>query len=510
MTAVKENRVRFTWAIALATLGMVGLRTVSGHELLRPFLAEQADRIGKILKGRDVKTVRVETTGPKTASLDPLGITLILEEEFKHLRFAVVDSDPDVRVRVNYAALTPKAKSWKVSFTLQDKSAGPFHTLTPAQNDEALLRKMDFPGLCPLRIQAFLMARTIAKVIEQHKDHKIAVRPFEGPISHVFFSKLLIEELQDMKNRYGSIQVQTEAALSIRGEYDIDVDSTGYSRMNVSWKCVDRFGKVVHYIDPAGKKNGAFQALIRFDPTIPPASGGDDDQVGVLCVAVGFTGSIPAEKSPEKRHEETRKKPQAHLEGTRIKASKTSPYAVEVVVDGKTVQPRLENGRPVVHLEKDARYSLRIHNRDEFGAGVQVFVDGLSMFTFSENRDYRFMLIERKKGEEAAQGEIKGWHRTNTKADSFQVTEYSKSEIARMLPSCRAPGTISVLFSACWKEEEAPPADEKDFRSRKSRGDDLATKRGPEVATNLMEVRRHLGVVREAVTIRYGRNIQEP
>ena len=92
-------------------------------------------------------------------------------------------------------------------------------------------------------------------------------------------------------------------------------------------------------------------------------------------------------------------------------------------------------------------------------------IDGLSVFAFSENKNYIYWMVREKKTLT-----IPGWHRTNTKADSFLVTEYAKSVVAEALPSSAAVGTITATFAAAWPKGGNPPADEASFKERHPRG----------------------------------------
>jgi hypothetical protein len=98
---------------------------------------------------------------------------------------------------------------------------------------------------------------------------------------------------------------------------------------------------------------------------------------------------------------------------------------------------------------------------------------------------------------------IQGWHVTNKRADSFLVTEYARSEAAKLRSSARV-GTIVATFSAAWAKDSDKPKDEPPDDLPGERSGD-ATGKGPPVEVNLEEVQRHIGVVRDTIAVRYTR-----
>ena len=130
----------------------------------------------------------------------------------------------------------------------------------------------------------------------------------------------------------------------------------------------------------------------------------------------------------------------------------------------------------------------KLINDSDTDAAVTLTVDGLNMFAFSENSDYRYVIVRKK-----SQGVIPGWHITNRRSDSFKVTEYAKSAVAQLLPNSSLVGTVTATFAAAWPRETMPPADERGSRRLVMRGKD-ATGRGPSVETGYQVAERVVGV----------------
>lgn len=203
-----------------------------------------------------------------------------------------------------------------------------------------------------------------------------------------------------------------------------------------------------------------------------------------------------------------REKPRVHLAGTEVRVQKESPYAVEILVkdapDGaaKAVTPKEENGLAYVPIPRDRYYEVKVTNRSPHAAAITLTIDGLDQFTFSDVRDEktgkpRYSNVVIAKGQSHA---IRGWHRTNEKADSFVITSYAKSAAAEKLVSSAKTGTITVTFAAAWQKPEERPKDE---YLAPTAGP--ATGRGESVKTELKEARYTTGEIREIVTVRYAK-----
>jgi hypothetical protein len=140
------------------------------------------------------------------------------------------------------------------------------------------------------------------------------------------------------------------------------------------------------------------------------------------------------------------------------------------------------------------RYAIRLINDAPFEVAATVTIDGLSLFAFSENLEYRYVIVPAR-----SSGEITGWHRTNEEAEEFVVSEYPRSAAAtRSLAPSSELGVITACFAAAWPANGNPPPDE-GMEGRSVR----ATGRGPITRTSLTEVERRTGRLRAAISVRY-------
>jgi hypothetical protein len=166
-------------------------------------------------------------------------------------------------------------------------------------------------------------------------------------------------------------------------------------------------------------------------------------------------------------------------------------------------QPVNVGGQAFVDLAKEDVYELRIYNRAKFDAAVGVFIDGLDVFTFSDDRDvagklkYQPFYIIPPGGPRS----ILGWHKTIDKSRkdnvlSFVVTAYGKGAASSRKASGKT-GTITVTFAAAWKGgDDNKPADEATTRG-------VETGFGAPRQVPFQAVPRSIGVVRDVITVRY-------
>jgi hypothetical protein len=148
-------------------------------------------------------------------------------------------------------------------------------------------------------------------------------------------------------------------------------------------------------------------------------------------------------------------------------------------------------------------YAVRLINEAPFEAAVQLRIDGLSMFTFSELRQpngepkYTAVILPPHKDGKPGEAIIRGWHVNNEVSDKFVVTEYAKSAAASLKHTADI-GTITATFQATWTKGKLPDEPEK---GRGGMGD--ATGRGDRIGQEYQEVVRNLGAIRDCISVRY-------
>jgi hypothetical protein len=243
-------------------------------------------------------------------------------------------------------------------------------------------------------------------------------------------------------------------------------------------------------------------------------------ELAEIAAVTGVTLSTPpsAPKAErEKTIEEALDKPPAPaVKGTRVSATPGSPYGIELLVgpDPGSRPPDLARYRPCAPATNDKGqamlpigrgevYAVKLINDSKYDAAVQLTIDGVNVFAFSENKGYTVVIVPA-----GSTGVVPGWHRSNDRSDAFQVAEYAKSVAAQGLGASSDVGTIHAVFKAAWAQDASPPPDEPASHADgpQSRDGD-ATARGQSIDARYSEVVRNVGLVRESVSVRYNKSI---
>ncbi|MFO0807209.1 MAG: hypothetical protein U0746_01150 [Gemmataceae bacterium] len=206
--------------------------------------------------------------------------------------------------------------------------------------------------------------------------------------------------------------------------------------------------------------------------------------------------------------------PTVAIANTKIRATPNSPYAVELLVgrDSERAGPPrpvvVRDGRAFVPIERNEYYQIRLHNSASHDSAVTLTIDGLDMYTFSDDVDRatgksRFQHVVVPAGKA---GTVKGWHKTIGTEGKGQVFAFVVTALGRGAASQKkatgSVGVITVTFAAAWPKGSVPPADETDG-SRSAAGNETGV--GPTIDATMKAVEREIGVVREVVSIRYVR-----
>lgn len=326
-----------------------------------------------------------------------------------------------------------------------------------------------------------VVGQEIAKFCKDQNEDAIAMGEFTAPPQLTASAGPAIAQILSDEIKKHGVQVKTRAKLGIEGKYrDVIDEKTKRLAAQIQVNLLDRAGKVLISYD-----RGVF---------------GD----ATLASLFGATVELPANADDKARDlalQESLDKSKTALKGPRISPTPGSPYGMELMIKSASgYQPRVpqeDDGLAFVPIKREEIYAIRLYNDSPHEAAVTLSIDGLNVFTYSENKNYSQWILPPK-----SQSMIIGWHITNERSDSFLVTEYAKSAAAEKLPNSAKVGTITASFAAAWPKGSPPPADEPNAPSEFARSAD-ATGRGPQVATKYVEVQRFFGVTRAAVSARY-------
>ncbi len=335
-------------------------------------------------------------------------------------------------------------------------------------------------------------AKEVARALQAQGEKSIAVGQFTGPANLATgagpgIALVLAEELGK-----AGLDIKARARLGVKGQYllvQVPAEDADDRRLGVKFLAVKVQGTVE---DVFGKVEARFSSTVR-DPV-------------ALVRLLGLPVHLPANETALRRDRLIRtylEQPATAITGGLVSAAKESPYAVEVLVNDRPVPAHRDSGLAFIGLDPAAAFAVRLINNSGHEAAVRLSVDGVDLFAFSRERHekgpargeplYSVVLVPAHKSVV-----VKGWHRTNTRAERFRPARYPGTA-PLALKTKGGVGTITASFAAAWPETDAPPKDE----APATRGQRPPTAYGPGVEANFQVVKRKIGVLRASVSVRY-------
>lgn len=201
------------------------------------------------------------------------------------------------------------------------------------------------------------------------------------------------------------------------------------------------------------------------------------------------------------------KAPRTFMQDSQISASPSSQYSIEILSrQGNQFRPfaprKDRKSRPFVDIPRDQVYAVRLINHSDHDAAVQLTIDGVNVFAFSQQSPKpKYWIVPAKKNGKPGQTLVRGWDKNSSSSFEFKVVDFPSSAAARvnLRPSSNI-GLITACFSACWEHERDRP---------RSEGRTRATGFGKEIVDRKTRVQRHIGQVRDVITIRYERDLSQ-
>jgi hypothetical protein len=323
----------------------------------------------------------------------------------------------------------------------------------------------------------------VKQLLDAEGETAVALNQFTAPARLAANASSGIRKALEGELKRREILVKNSARLEVSGDYREAEDSTRKNTVvRINGRVVDQ---------NSGRLLDEYSV--------------DVDNLTSIAGLIGATMAVPLEPLREDRERAIRegiRRPSAHVASTRISAGPKSLFAVEILAGpsrGGDLQLRPQpaevvRGQAYMNIPTSERYAIRLINDAPFEVAVTLTIDGLSLFAFSDHPEYGYVIVPPR-----SSGLITGWHRTNEKAEEFVVTEYPRSAAAaRSLSPSRELGVITACFAAAWLASGNPPPDE-GMEGRSIR----ATGRGPITGTDLAEVERRTGRLREAISVRY-------
>jgi hypothetical protein len=352
------------------------------------------------------------------------------------------------------------------------------------------------------------IARVVAKVVTAQNAKEIVVNPITDTVDLTHTSGPGVTEKLIGQLRKLGLEPALKAELSFTGSYAVGEAETdgkrqGFAVAKIAFQVKRRNGKVL--LDSERDLDLKDQPRVTNQADIHTLAGG----------TVFVPPSAPAAENDRKVLDALDNKPGLFdIDGTKIRP-KGAPYAIQMLVAPKSsaagdkAPPRsafqpgeviARDGFPFLKVEPGAAVALRIFNDADHEVATTVTIDGLSMFAFRDDKQDKsdHIVIDPH-----STGDILGWFRNDQKSSVFLVSDLPRdTTTAEFLKNPARIGSITVTFAAAWEKDVQKPADEP--AARQGQVEEIIP--GAPVDAPYKVVKRHFGVLRAAVTVRYDKS----
>lgn len=221
---------------------------------------------------------------------------------------------------------------------------------------------------------------------------------------------------------------------------------------------------------------------------------------------LGLTVSSKGSNDPKMQSVSFKKSvhtPEVFVTGALVSASPVSPYSVELLVlkNGQYQAMPMSSdaqSRPLARFAKNDIYAIRLTNNSDHDSAVRLTIDGVNTFEFSEQSPKpNYWIVPRSKDGKPGSTIVRGWDKSAAKSLEFKVVDFPDSAAAKIKLQPSQVGMISASFAACWENENDRP---------RSEGRTRSTGFGSEIVDQKSLVKRHVGQVRDVISVRYERN----
>ena len=343
-----------------------------------------------------------------------------------------------------------------------------------------------------LRTELKLLAADIAKIVEKNDGGSIAIGEFTGSVEVVGSAGPGVQLiLADELTQAGLTVATTNHKFEVSGRYQPFHDTPE--------------NRVIAKSDPKEASGLNTVKLVAFlidsrtgDPLAERPTGRIIFGSETVSAMLGLGTSHPPLLDPDaisKNIGDALKEPQVDVQGTKI-AGKTAQYAIEILVKNGgnyVAQPvTFEKGKPFVPLHQSNIYGVRMINNSAHEAAVDLRIDGVNSFAFSEVKSTYWIIPPH------SQVDILGWHKTNEVITEFKVVgNFPDTAAAKLnLKPSSSIGLITASFSASWADDSKRPGDEVQARG---------TGFGADIKQQSEQVTRTIGQPRDTISVRYER-----
>ena len=253
---------------------------------------------------------------------------------------------------------------------------------------------------------------------------------------------------------------------------------------------------------------------------IPPGASVKEQQKAIKDAVDAFT---PVQFRTPHQHDRL---PQACIDGTAIRSSKDSLFAIEIFTaspkpdpkkghddgDYHPLKPSDLGGLAFAKIDRGHVYAVQLINGSDYEVAVSLSIDGLSMFVACDpdfrdaqgQPNHHFVLVPKAENGKPSKVFVRGWFVNLNQSDEFKVTAYAESFAARF-KSIGSVGVVNARFHASVKEGEKLPDGEPVDGGAYSQSAD-GTGGGARVPSPYVQVKRKIGLMRDNVAVRYSKD----
>ncbi len=353
-----------------------------------------------------------------------------------------------------------------------------------------VLRGADPAGLVAGQPKVDSLARKVVDYLAAAKEPGVKILYFQGPAGLCNIKMTLDLHAEIGKIAGDKVKVGEGARLTLQVVYSVKTTDAGVAH---------------HYTGTFRDANNDDVHAFKSQQNIPARQTDNSvDPIVQIVTAIGFTGEVnPAIDNV------SRMKSVAQLAGNPTgvvgkdgvaRGAEGSPYGMQLVVDKKPRAVAATSGRLHTTFEKSESYTVLLRNDSEHDACVSLWIDGLSMFHFSEEGRAINLLIPKGRSMPV---EIPGWFITRKLSRQFQVMSLENTPAGKVLAQPTQVGTVTAVFARAYAQGETIPKDEYALNARINQSGELATGVGRDIAAQYQAVDRYVGAVRCSVTVRY-------
>ena len=309
------------------------------------------------------------------------------------------------------------------------------------------------------------IAADVIKYIQSEPETEEAIRigSWDGPGGGGSLISIKLREVLQEAN----ITLKKVSGYSISGSYEQDQNSTGRHVTVITANIKNTSGNEVHVLRRRLVTDDKV-AIRLFGVTVDNTAASDAEETEIAKKEGKVPNQTPlgsTKKSDAQLRDTIANPKQSTLDVSSsanagpesvMRFAAGSPYGVELLVsqeDGSMAPCpiQVEDGTSFADIGVKQVYAIKIYNGSGKEVGVDISIDGVNIFAFSDNPTWKSLgkVLVRP-----GQGIIRGWSGKGTSVNKFTIVEYGESAAAE-LGLFQGVGSITVVFHPAHESKNA-------------------------------------------------------